>query len=179
MIPNIIWLMMNKKMMNDLTKIEILWEGPFSSEEIKNLCNSEDYGLYQIYGTHNIFGSDSLLYIGLANNQTFATRLSQHEYWLEWENSEMKIYIGKLGGIKQISEDEWSELIIKAEKLLIYFAKPTHNSSNLNNYGANINNTIVINYGRKNRLPMEVSTFYYDSQFWSDDWKPYHIEYLI
>jgi len=56
--------------------IHIQWEGPYSYQEIKDLKNeNNDYGIYQIYGGHPIYGSGALLYIGKAQLQTFGIRL--------------------------------------------------------------------------------------------------------
>jgi len=59
----------------DVCEIQIDWQGPFSVEEvIKKMddegaspnYDGEDYGLYQIYGTHILCGHNTLLYIGKA-----------------------------------------------------------------------------------------------------------------
>ena len=44
-----------------MRQVTIEWEGPFSFDKVR--ANRDDYGLYQIYGEHIIFGKDSLLYI--------------------------------------------------------------------------------------------------------------------
>ena len=55
--------------------IRIEWEGPFSVDDvIAKLDNKDDYGLYQIYGKHIIFGENSLLYIGMTD-KTFSNKL--------------------------------------------------------------------------------------------------------
>ena len=48
--------------------IEIEWEGPISVNDTIKLINDNDYGIYQIYGTHPVFGSNTLLYIGKASS---------------------------------------------------------------------------------------------------------------
>ena len=160
----------------DITIIEIDWQGPYSFEEAKDFGEGSDFGLYQIYGTHNILGSNSLLYIGQANNQNLGTRLSQHKQWLNWEPSEMKIHVGRLGGTNHIDDELWEEQINHAERLLIYFSSPPYNSSNINGYG-DIQQTLVLNFGKKNLLPFEVSTLYDESEYWeSGDWKPYELQ---
>lgn len=164
--------------MNQLTKIEIWWHGPLTMDDIKKDFGDTNnaYGLYQIYGTHNISGPNTLLYIGKASEQTFATRLKQHN-WTNWEASATQFYVGRLGGPDKIDEDTWGQLIDKAEQLLIYYCAPPYNTQHLNGYG-NIKDTIVLNYDKKNRLPIEVSTFYSDSEFWDDKetWKEFAIE---
>jgi hypothetical protein len=158
----------------DVTIIEIRWTGPYKRDQIINLRSDQDYGIYQIYGTHNVNGPNTLLYIGKANDQQFATRINQH-YWTEWEYSELEIYIGRLGGSKQIDQDEWEKQINIAEQLLIYYCSPPYNSKNIQGYDGSIKNILVVNLDKKNRLPMEVSTFYTDSEFWNGNWEEYKI----
>ena len=56
-------------------------------EEALGLNHEEDdYGLYQVYGRHVVFGSGSLLYVGRARDQTFGRRLQQHD--AEWLREE-------------------------------------------------------------------------------------------
>lgn len=157
-----------------LTLIEILWDGPFKLNELKKLSMKKDYGLYQVYGTHNITGPNTLLYLGQAIQQTFYERLEQHKKeWLNYQYSDVEIYVGRLGGTNKIGNDKWGKHINMAEKLLIYFVLPPYNSSNLGTYG-NFSNVVVINLGKKHRLPVEVSTFYRDSKYWeSEEWKEY------
>ncbi|HDR7669617.1 TPA: hypothetical protein QCX97_003504 [Bacillus wiedmannii] len=45
--------------------IQILWHGPYSITDLVKLKNEEiDYGIYQSYGNHPVYGNDVLLYIG-------------------------------------------------------------------------------------------------------------------
>ncbi len=148
---------------NDMDIINIYWQGPVSLEDIqthKELNDeNEGYGVYQIYGTHPVYGHDVLLYIGKAARQTFKKRLSQEEHW--WYNAgaeEMKIYYGKLIG-KTPSEEEWEEMIAKAEQLLIHAHRPAHNSSNINSVKEKkLQNTHVLNWGSFRNLLPEVSS---------------------
>lgn len=65
----------------------IEWEGPFSAQTIINdftdagnhpYYEGNDYGLYQIYGRHILYGSDALLYIGKATKRSFSVRFAEH-----------------------------------------------------------------------------------------------------
>lgn len=150
--------------------IEIQWDGPYKTGQVSQFNGPTDYGLYQIYGSHNIFGSDSLLYIGICEAQHFAQRIKQHDWWTNWESSDVDIYLGRLGGIKQLSNEEWNHAILDAEKLLVFFTSPPYNSSNINKYG-DFMDTIVINYRRKHRLPYEVSTLPEQSLIGKPEWK--------
>lgn len=163
--------------MRNLTTIEIFWQGPMNESDIKRLNTGKDYGLYQIYGTHNIFGANTLLYIGQANDQTFATRIAQHKEWLEWGYSDTQFFIGRLGGVEKINNEEWAKNIDIAERLLIYHCSPPYNTKNLNDYG-DIKQTLVLNFGKKNVLPLEVSTLYNESAFCEcrKNWKEYSLK---
>lgn len=68
-----------------------------------------------------------LLYIGKAERQTFGMRISQ-ENWVANRNADaLKIYVGRLTGLQQISDEEWSQEMALAEKLLIYSHTPACN----------------------------------------------------
>jgi hypothetical protein len=114
-------------------EIHISWDGPYSFEEIKQLNNKKgDFGVYQIYGNHPIYGSKVLLYIGkVSYHQTFANRLSlEKKNWEEDENFEsLEIYVGKLYGSQTPEYKEWSKQIDMAEKLLICSHSPAYNFS--------------------------------------------------
>ena len=159
----------------EITKIEIWWKGPFTVEEACKFDSQHtDFGIYQIYGTHNIFGPNSLLYIGKAADQTFAARIKQHP-WLTWEASDINIYIGKVGGLgKDHSDNEtWVREISEAELLLINYCSPPRNAQNIKSYGK-IHNTLVLNFDKRNRIPREVSTLYNESEFWENrEWNVY------
>lgn len=114
--------------------IHILWEGPFNLDQINDINNeSRDYGVYQIYGHHPLYGSNVLLYIGLAQVQTFGKRISQ-ESWKKDNVSDHKniqVYVGRLARRNnKITNDEWNTLIEHAEKLLIYAHQPVSNTQN-------------------------------------------------
>ena len=62
-------------------EIHLAWEGPFRLDNLSKLQDeNKDYGVYQIYGRHLVYGSGVLLYIGKASDQTFGKRISQ-EGW--------------------------------------------------------------------------------------------------
>jgi len=143
--------------------INIWWEGPFQLPEIENKTvgddKNEDYGIYQIYGTHPVYGNNVLLYIGKADKQTFSTRLNQEQHW--WSNQDAKniqIYLGRLIG-ETVDEEKWSNMIGRAEQLLIYSHRPAHNSSNINSLNQeNVKGTHVLNWNVFNNLLPEVSS---------------------
>ena len=158
-----------------LSIIEAMWEGPYHLKEIKNFKGDSDYGLYQIYGTHNIYGPDTLLYIGKSQKRTCSERFSEHKEWAEYEATSVDIYLGRLGGVDSTPSDRnWEDQIDQAERLLIYYCTPPYNSQGLNKLGK-IPTTIVLNYGKRKKLPHEFSNIDELSSYWKNEsnWKLY------
>lgn len=168
--------------MEDIKIIEINWEGPFTEEEIETKHNAGDYGLYQVYGNHEIYGKDVLLYIGKAASQTFGTRLPQHDDWYGWKEIEMKYYLGKFGGTENTTSNDWDDQINFAESGLIIYCQPSYNSSGLNssNRFSKYNKVIIFNYGLRRSLPFvmndESNTNNSDLPI---DWKEYSSETVL
>ena len=100
--------------------LHVLWSGPYKLSQLDRLCNqTRDYGVYQIYGQHPAYGSNSLLYIGQANRQMFGVRIKQ-EGWENHSDAEnIAIYVGRLAGISTPPLDIWERQITVAERLLI------------------------------------------------------------
>ncbi len=148
---------------SNMKKIHIQWDGPYSLEQIKSMNSGKDYGLYQAYGVHTVYGSNVLLYIGQATYQTFGVRILQHTKWgYVQDENELKIYVGRFAGNEEISDKEWSEQISVAEKLLIFTHSPALNSSNINTVSNDIPlETHVYNWGNRRNLLPEVSAFRY------------------
>jgi hypothetical protein len=165
-----------------MTLIEIDWTGPISLTEVMALSKSKnDIGLYMIYGNHIITRPDSLLYIG-KTAESFSSRFEEHnDDWLSYESSEVKIYLGKLGGLNNIDYQTWAKQIDNAERLLIYYCSPPYNSQGINEKAVNnIKDTIVLNLGKRYRLPFEVSSFYENSEYWeNENWKKYESQIPI
>ena len=153
------------------TNIHIDWTGPHTYDHAAQLRNSEnDYGIYQIYGTHPLYGADVLLYIGKADQQTFGVRLSQ-EAWraTNSDSSGLSVYVGRLGGYGVTpSNEEWSRQIAFAERMLIVAHWPAGNSSGLNvSLGKEYHDTHVLNWGCYRNLLPEVSGARYSNRFTS------------
>ncbi|MEI3602808.1 hypothetical protein SPD79_12865 [Oceanobacillus sp. SE10311] len=133
--------------------IQIHWEGPYKFTDLDLLKNEKtDYGIYQIYGNHVVYGENTLLYIGQANQQTFGTRISQHSYWFE---DEFSVYVGRLSASNIPTDDIWQDEINMAESLLIYVHTPAYNTMNINsiNY-SKLEPIHILNLGKyKNLLP--------------------------
>ena len=107
-----------------------------------------DYGVYQVYGEHVVFGAGTFLYIGLARDQTFGRRLSQHDGWIEEDD---KIVVGRIAesDYKHDPSDwsDWHELLGDVESLEIYWHSPPYNSKNINHYHGQP--LILINEGER------------------------------
>jgi hypothetical protein len=146
--------------------IHISWSGPYNLNDIKKLNEDIDFGIYQIYGSHPLYGNDVLIYIGKAQAQTFYTRIKQEG----WENTNdpntIKVYIGRLIGKKSVSESEWDTQINLAEKLLIFSHAPALNSSNLNSLPEKeLVEITVFNWGSHRQLYPEVSGKRWSSKY--------------
>ena len=138
--------------------INIDWDGPFTEEGVKDFTDPTDYGVYQLYGRHPVYGMlpGTLLYIGKNWQQTFATRNDQHPLEL-WVGKTAEIFVGRLAGDEQPDESDWEHYIDKAEKLLIYAHAPAWNSQSINDYGE-IGDLHILNWGNYGQLLPEVST---------------------
>ena len=117
-------------------EIEIEWEGPFTCDEIINAKSKQsDIGLYQIYGRHQLYGNDALLYIGETTVQNFSTIMKQNKSeWLH-EEQEIQIYTGKIIGREKkqqsINEMNMPERILLSKAILLYKYFPIYNSKGI------------------------------------------------
>lgn len=139
--------------------IQLIWEGPFQLHQLEILQNdSINYGVYQIYGKHPIYGNDVLLYIGKADKQTFGKRISQENWGNVNDSNCTEIYVGRLAGKKIPSEEAWSKEITQAESLLIYIHKPAYNAKNIGSIDyEDLSNIHILNWGNYRSLHPEVS----------------------
>ena len=153
--------------------------------------NHGDWGLYQIYGEHPVYGSDALLYIGLCGGgkdtkQLLGKRIKQHSDLLhEPYLCDAQVYVGHLisenPDIKnEAARKEWADNIRRAEELLIFFHKPAYNSINIRRISEKPagKNVRVFNFGNCRKLQGEVSSDYYreyNEQYTKDAFKPYRL----
>ncbi|HEY3431015.1 MAG TPA: hypothetical protein VGK09_00575 [Rhodocyclaceae bacterium] len=160
--------------------IHIQWSSPLKYSEALKL-NDEfiDYGVYQVYGTHPLYGSDVLIYIGKADKQTFGKRLSQ-EGWGTYNQDAARVLVsvGRLSGYKETPpNDEWSRQISDVERLLIYSHWPAGNSSGLNvQFGKEHHDVHVFNWGEYRDLLPEVSGARYSDRYQSQEGYVYYGE---
>ena len=130
------------------------WNDVFEKKDEK-----EDYGLYQITGYHPVFGDDSLLYIGIAQEQTFSKRFSQHKNWLNEEYG-IEVYVGYIKSIadkENFRESAWEVILKDAEALLVYFHSPPYNSQHISEMPGLERNPRIINTGDYGDLYPEIS----------------------
>lgn len=149
--------------------IHIDWEGPLTLSQAKELHSSSDYGIYQYYGDHLIYGTNVLLYIGKTVKQKFGDRLSQHN-WPAWIPSKTELYVGRICTTEKIEFEEWEQKIDIAERILIFSHSPAFNAANLNNINYKKLNTFndsqdvrVMNWGKRKSLLPEVSVSRWES----------------
>ncbi|TWH48571.1 hypothetical protein [Sporomusa sp. KB1] len=148
------------------TIINIDWNGPYTLNDLSDIQDDNvDYGVYQIYGAHPIYGAEKLLYIGKADKQTFGTRISQEGWDSNSDANGLKIYVGWLTG-KIPTEEQWSKEISLAEKLLIYSHKPAYNSQSIKQVNdKDLLSIHVLNWGKYRDLMPEVSGMRWTSKF--------------
>lgn len=144
--------------------IHIKWEGPFTLNEALNLRSASDYGLYQYYGAHLVYGVDTLLYLGMAQKQTFGARISQHN-WHVWTSTNIEIYVGRVCALAQLSESEWEHHISLAERIILQSHGPSFNTCNLNTIGHKEGDVRVMNWGKRKLLLPEVSISRWEGEF--------------
>lgn len=148
--------------------IKVEWKGPFDLQAVTEKKNDGgaspnyegiDYGLYQIYGTHILFGPDKLLYVGKTVENTFSDRFKEHKEWLLNER-DIKIYLGRIYDSQRHSKKDnwrlWKEDVEIAEKIIIYKYSPPYNSSNISEQPSLRYRVVRIAHdGRKGELMQE------------------------
>jgi len=144
---------------NDIQIIHIIWEGSLSVPEALKKTGKVDYGVYQIYGTHETGGPDTLLYIGQADANPFSSRIGAHEEeWGRWNAQEIKVYLGRLAGNREPSDTDWGKEIDRAEAVLIWKIGVPYNSARIKSLKYRDQPILVVNHGHRHRLPEYIST---------------------
>jgi hypothetical protein len=140
--------------------VQVLWEGPFTLDEIEKLNKPSDKGLYQVYTYHPVYG-DALVYIGMTEKGEFASRILWHEYDLGSDSDKKRTtyYVGRLIYKLRPPQEQWKDEMKQAEKLLIHAHAPAYNSSQIqavSNPGEAAD-VRVLNWGDCRSLHREVS----------------------
>jgi hypothetical protein len=150
--------------MMDKEIIHIIWDGPYRFEEVNKVNNDEfDYGIYQIYGPHPVYGSDVLLFIGKTTDElpfelTFGDTILMEIWGGNIDRKLLKFYVGRLSGESTPNDSEWLKQISLAEMLLIEAHTPALNKE----YIAllvyrDCKDIHILNWGSYNQLLPEVS----------------------
>jgi len=165
--------------LKEVKVITINWiKVPFNFAEIEKLKTETDYGLYQVYGEHYAYGKESLLYIGKAYDQNFATRIlgggRLYYDFLETTAVPKYILVGYISKSSKVEDnekfiDDWRASVDIAEQILIGTHSPAFNkqiTKNLATFNAWEENFLLINWGEKGSLLPEVSTLRNSYQFY-------------
>lgn len=162
-------------MKNKTQIIHINWEKyDYSEKTIKKLCKGEHKGIYQVYGAHPVYGLNTLLYIGKARDNNFATRLSERTEFYESIIRPTELRIGMLYKIDDMKSSEWPNLIDISEKMLIKAHAPAYNSQEIKGLywkeGDKIvdNFYLIKNWGDYGLLLPEISSFNVSYRYWED-----------
>ncbi|MCF6293032.1 MAG: hypothetical protein L3J04_06525 [Robiginitomaculum sp.] len=139
--------------------IHLEWYGPYLLSGLSEVGNEEyDYGVYQVYGTHPVYGSNVLLYIGKASQQTFGVRIQQEGWKGNQDEENIQIYVGRFSGKKKPSDKKWDQEITLAEQLLIHAHKPALNSQHIKSIrNPKLDDVHVLNWYSYRDLMPEVS----------------------
>lgn len=88
------------------------------------------FGLYYITGSHFVYGQETMLYLGKAQEQRFGYRLNQHEDFNTTNvPSIKKVYVGKLLAWDAATKETWGETIGLSETLFINSHLPAMNAT--------------------------------------------------
>ena len=137
--------------------IYIHWDGPFSLKQVEQFTAGTDFGIYQIYGDHVVYGRDVLLYIGINYEREFSRRIPEHSWALAKNLGTVRVYRGRLAGDVTPTDQFWNKQIKLAERLLIYAHYPAHNTDKDFGRDPAIQNIHVVNLGSYGSLLPEVS----------------------
>jgi hypothetical protein len=144
------------------TTLHFEWEGLLRFDEIHDKTSNDDYGLYQIYAHHLVYGPGALVYIGKAEDQSFATRLNQH--WMNWAKPEDSplVRLGRMDKRDYRDDADWASLLAAAEPLTVFWHTPAYTSHFILDYPDHALRMRILNTGKRGGLLPEYST----------DWKP-------
>lgn len=138
--------------------IHVHWDGPFSLDDVYELNNDWDYGVYQIYGCHTVYGAGVLLYIGRTVKRTFSKRIPEEGWPENQDGNRVEVYVGRLSGERKPQDKIWNKMICKVESLLIYAHSPANNSKNIKSIKeGELRKTHILNWGLFRDLLPEVS----------------------
>jgi hypothetical protein len=159
--------------MKSVEIVHLLWKEYEWNDNVFTKFNSKnDYGIYQIYGDHPVYGENTLLYIGKARKQTYSVRLEQHNDLIESHISKFrKLYLSYFCNTEDINYKNWGDYIDFSEKLLINSHFPAYNSQDIKGVIDKDffkNEILILNWEERGKLLPEVSSLRYSYYYWSD-----------
>jgi len=162
--------------MKEVEIIHLVWKEYEWDESIFNKFNGkEDYGIYQIYGDHPIYGQNTLLYIGKANENPYSQRLYEHsgsDFDVTHISKFRKLHLSYFCENDDINKNNWKDKIDLVEKLLINSHSPAYNSQDIKNVLAKEifeKELLVLNWGERGKLLPEVSSLKTSRYYWDTD----------
>ena len=139
--------------------VEVEWIGPFPMKALLSRALPDfQVGLYQIYGPHNCYGRDQLLYIGMSESG-LRGRLLQHNWLGNERGSESSFHLGRIGRLDGKEVADATPIVHLVERLLIYAHVPAYNSQSIRDLGVNdpVRELHVLNWRNHGVLMPEVS----------------------
>jgi hypothetical protein len=141
--------------------IYLEWDGPYSFDDLEELQDETcDYGIYQVYGMHPVYGAEVLLFLGKTEDRTFGAQLTEEQpYWeAESDFQPINIFVGRLAGQVTPNGDVWAREIDAAARLLAYAHLPVFNGRELGSApDEDLKEIHIINWGNYMDLAPEVS----------------------
>ena len=157
--------------MKEFKIYHLFWKRQLWNDSIFKDFNGDcDYGLYQVYGDHPIYGSDTLLYIGKAAEETFSNRMRGHGDFDTYPYALTRIHFGYFCEIDDINQQNWEDAISIVEPILIKSFMPPLNGTRVKSLlDSPDENILVFNWGNAGRLFQEVSNlrssvYYHDCE---------------
>jgi hypothetical protein len=139
--------------------INIEWEGPLRIKDLKKFNSANDHGFYQIYGSHPVYGSNILLYIGQANVQTFGISIFQEGWGYHNNEYGLQVHLGRLLTDTPMEINQRHKRIEQVFKLLVYAHSPAYNATHINNVHEDeqVQNYHILNWKSHRDLLPEIS----------------------
>jgi hypothetical protein len=135
--------------MKPLLEINLNWYGPYTLQQVYQLQDAScDFGVYQIYGSHTVYGSNILLYVGKAVKQTFGIRIKQEGWEHNKDSGNVQVYIGKVTKGNIESFQELQAIIDMAERMIIYSCSPARNGQSISTLSEEYGHAHLLNWGK-------------------------------
>jgi hypothetical protein len=164
--------------MKQVKIIHLNWkEYEWDDTIFEKFSTNKDYGIYQVYGDHPVYGQNTLLYIGKVVDETYSDRLKGHPDLVNTHFTFRKLHLSYFLKIDDITNNNWAERISVVEQLLINAHCPAYNAKDIKMLSGVEDNLLVLNWGERGTLLPEVSSLRYSGLYW--DTKKYDFEKKI